>query len=186
MLDGRMDGAKEAVYTVLDTLNPNDKVAIVGFSDRITLPNDYPAETRTCYKEEMALATPLNINYLKDWIRGIIPNGGTQYNPALKLAFDYFDTAFNESLNMERKRVMLFLSDGEPSDDHSSFFRTIVNRNSNLNMSIVIMTYAIGPSIGTELLEAIAMQDGSDYGIDNEPESHEGEFFEIQDFDKLR
>ncbi|ELU16026.1 hypothetical protein CAPTEDRAFT_193019 [Capitella teleta] len=131
-----MDIAKEAANTVITTLNPNDRVGIVSFSD--------VARTATggnnllkCKRTELALATPQNKEYLKSYVNNLRPDGTTVYSRAFSLAFDYF----NDSDSIDK--VILFLTDGLPTDGEENILNGIADRNAKLKNSVVILTYGL-------------------------------------------
>ena len=66
-----------------------------------------------------------------------------------------------------KKRVILFLTDGAPSDGKTAIFQTIRDRNLELNNSVVILTFGLG-GVDQEtksILQDIAMQNTAKYGI---------------------
>ncbi|ELU16027.1 hypothetical protein CAPTEDRAFT_193020 [Capitella teleta] len=85
-----MDIAKEAANTVITTLNPNDRVGIVSFSERARTATE-GNNILKCKRTELALATPQNKEYLKSYVNNLRPNGTTFYGRALSRAFDYFN-----------------------------------------------------------------------------------------------
>jgi len=69
--------------------------------------------------------------------------GVTVYNKALTRAFDLFKGTSAES-SSSRKKVILFLTDGEPTDRPlKSIIQTIRTKNAELNNEVVIMTYGM-------------------------------------------
>ncbi|XP_039260646.2 VWFA and cache domain-containing protein 1-like [Styela clava] len=185
LMENRMEGAKAAVATVLETLNPNDRVAVIAFSSNIILPPGPPH----CYQEEMALATPANTKYLRQWVGGLYAMGGTHFISPLNAAFDYFETTYEDTSDyseISRNQVILFMSDGEPNDNKTDIFWTIYNRNAKFHHSIVIMTYAFGAQAPGEVLEKMSRQDGTDYGVPRASAAREGLHVAITDTDNLR
>ena len=59
--------------------------------------------------------------------------------------------------------VILFLTDGVPSDDKRSIMQTIKDRNAELNNKVIIMSY--GMMFNKKILLDIANQDGTSYGV---------------------
>lgn len=61
--------------------------------------------------------------------------------------------------------MILFLTDGEPSDDDRNLiFKTIRDRNLELNNSVTIFTFGIG-AVNQEILTDIAIQNTTKYGF---------------------
>ena len=59
--------------------------------------------------------------------------------------------------------VIMFLTDGAPSDDKANIMQTIKNRNLELHNKVIIMTY--GMMLNKKILQDIANQDGTSYGV---------------------
>ncbi|XP_006817010.2 VWFA and cache domain-containing protein 1-like, partial [Saccoglossus kowalevskii] len=77
--------------------------------------------------------------------------------------------------------MILFLTDGKPEDDVSGYseeseekeiarnadiLRTIITRNRGMNNKVILFTYGLGTEVDMDLLEAMASQNGSAYGVD--------------------
>ncbi|ELT90479.1 hypothetical protein CAPTEDRAFT_196424 [Capitella teleta] len=132
-----LDIAKEAADTVITTLNPNDRVGIISFSDNA---NSATEDTNkiNCKSTELAIATPHNKAYLKSYISSLNAHGGTIYSSALSLAFDFFsDSTAND-------QVILFLTDGKPGEDNQGILQTISQKNEKLGNKVAILTYGLG------------------------------------------
>jgi len=67
-----------------------------------------------------------------------------------------------------REKVIIFLTDGEPNDAKSDIMKTIKTKNAELNNAVVIMTY--GMLTNLQILDDIAKQDGSSYGVSKAPD----------------
>ncbi|XP_039253634.2 VWFA and cache domain-containing protein 1-like isoform X1 [Styela clava] len=165
-----MDIAKEAAKTVVSTLNPHDRVAVIGFSDSIVaMGSNNPIES--CFGEELARATNENIQTINQFISEIRHGGTTSYALALSKAFDFFDGT--PIKNKRAERVILFLSDGKPTDKPTELasgryiFTDLKERNKNLNNSVILMTYGLGDD-DFDILRAMASQNGTQYGIEGD------------------
>ncbi|CAH1777703.1 unnamed protein product [Owenia fusiformis] len=142
----RLDVAKDAANSVLDTLNPSDRVAVVGFNQgTLVAPGDH--KKSLCFGNQLALAIPQNKAILKKNVDGFHAAGGTTYASALKVAFSLFKNSADFETNSTKKRskAILFLTDGEPTDAATKdIFTTIENENKMISNEIVILTYGIG------------------------------------------
>jgi Mg-chelatase subunit ChlD len=67
--------------------------------------------------------------------------GKTNYQRALQLAFTLIEGT--NVAKTKRHKIILFLTDGEPSGEPSDIMQTAYNHNSKLNFSVVIMTYGM-------------------------------------------
>lgn len=64
--------------------------------------------------------------------------------------------------------MIIFLTDGEPNDAASDIMQTIKTKNAELNNAVVIMTYGMLKNL--QILQDIAKQDGSNYGVSKAPD----------------
>lgn len=92
--------------------------------------------------------------------------GETKFVPAFEKAFDLLigSVSKNSSSTKSTKRVILFLTDGDPTDSRTNLFKVIRNRNLELNNSVIILTYGFDRAY-EEILIDIANQNTSKYGI---------------------
>ncbi|KAL9960898.1 hypothetical protein ACROYT_G034406 [Oculina patagonica] len=166
MTGDKLFNAKEAAKTVLDTLNPKDKVGIVSFNDQVSTPGDVGGKLSNCYSERLALAVPTNIKSMKSYIDyGLAQQGQTHYRLGFEKAFSLLKGSISGESGKTKKRVILFLTDGEPSDPNNKvIFETIRDRNFELNNTVIILTYGFGKE-NKEILEDIAKQDTAKYGV---------------------
>ncbi|CAK8690074.1 unnamed protein product [Clavelina lepadiformis] len=184
MTYNRMDVAKKAATTVLHGLSPDDRTSVITFSDQphvlgpsasthsrvCNLQNVRDHIDTSCYQDVMASATSINIRHLVEEIKNIVPHGQTFYGKALSLAFKFLEEAFHRDIKrrktylkfpeiaMSRDRVILFLSDGQPSDRPSKIFKLIKFQNQKLFNSVVIMCYALGKGTFGAALQQMASQ----------------------------
>ena len=93
--------------------------------------------------------------------------GGTDYSKALTLAFNLLKGTFT-GIGNSRKKVIIFLTDGEPNDAPKLIMETIRTKNAEVNNAVVIMTYGMGQNL--QILRDIAKQDGSRYGVPKAPD----------------
>ena len=94
--------------------------------------------------------------------------GQTQYRLGLAKAFSLLKGSASEESGKTKKRVILFLTDGKPSDrDKKQIFETIRDKNLELNNSVIILTYGFGnkEDIDQDILEDIAKQYTAKYGV---------------------
>lgn len=91
--------------------------------------------------------------------------GQTQYRIGFEKAFSLLKGSVSEESGEKRKRVILFLTDGAPSDEKTELiFETIRDRNFELNNSVIILTYGFG-NADQAILEDIAKQNTAKYGV---------------------
>lgn len=192
MTGQKMYIAKEAANAVLDTMNPKDQVGIVSFSSEVSTPGANGGKS-TCYGHRLALAIPANIRCLKDYVTGLSPHGTTQYQPAFQKAFNLLKSSITDDAGKQKKRVILFLTDGAPSEDEKlkPLFQTIRDMNFQLNNSVVILTFGFG-SIDQktrEILQDIAKQNTARHNVSSDSSVGDitpGKFTHVQDLSTLR
>ena len=90
--------------------------------------------------------------------------GQTQFIPAFRKAFELLKSSVSKNSGESRQRVILFLTDGDPSDSKEDLFRIIRDRNLELNNSVIIMTYGFDRAY-QEILIDIANQNTTKYGV---------------------
>ena len=83
------------------------------------------------------------------------------YSYALKSAFQMLRNSKPDE-QTERKQVVLFLTDGQPTDPKESVMREIVESNAMLGNQAIFMAYGIGDG-NFEFLENMAKQEGYGY-----------------------
>ncbi|XP_015763441.1 PREDICTED: VWFA and cache domain-containing protein 1-like isoform X1 [Acropora digitifera] len=169
MVGEKMYIAKESAKTVLDTMNPKDQVGIVSFSTDISTPGDNGAKS-ACYGQQLALAVPANIRCLKEYVTGLNPHGKTHYKQAFQKAFSLLKASIAADATAKpKKRVILFLTDGAPSEDEERrpIFQTIRDMNLQLNNSVIILTFGFGSvdQNTREILQDIAAQNTARYNV---------------------
>ncbi|XP_070554563.1 VWFA and cache domain-containing protein 1-like isoform X2 [Ptychodera flava] len=194
-----MQIAKEAAITVVETMNPNDKVNVIAFSDTVSMPNQCKD---ACYESQLAQATPQNKECLHDFIRSIYDGGSTVYSSAIEAAFDLLQ-ASEDSDSTDRDHVILFLTDGHPEDAvdddlsegekearrRHDIMDTIKTRNAQMGNKVIILTFGLGNQLDVILLNAMAQQDGTDFDIPKNTSAGEikaGRFTKVADPNNLR
>ena len=88
----------------------------------------------------------------------------TRFVPAFEKAFELLKGSVSKNSGKSRKRVILFLTDGNPTDSTTDLFKIIRDRNLELNNSVIILTYGFD-SAYQEILIDIANQNTTKYGV---------------------
>ncbi|XP_078384871.1 VWFA and cache domain-containing protein 1-like [Oculina patagonica] len=181
--EGRIKVAREATKTLLSTMNPRDRIGLVTFSTFAETPTGHRNDGRDCHSKRLAVATPTNIKYLKKYADAITAYGETFYSKALTRAFDLLKGS-SVGKGPSRRKVILFLTDGQPTDKNSTIMQTIKTKNAELNNSVVIMTYGILQDL--PILQHIAEQNGASYGVPKAPDVTAGTFTHVKNIKNLR
>lgn len=90
--------------------------------------------------------------------------GQTRFTPAFEKAFELLKGSVSKNSGKSKKRVILFLTDGDPSDSKADLFGIIRDRNLELNNSVIILTYGFDRAY-QEILIDIANQNTTKYGV---------------------
>jgi len=109
---------------------------------------------------------------------------------AFEKAFSLLKGSVSEKPGEKKKRVILFLTDGAPSDENKELiFHTIRDKNFELNNSVIILTYGFGSLVNQTILEDIAEQNTAKYGAPASTSVGDitrGEYTYVEDIKNLR
>jgi Ca-activated chloride channel family protein len=130
--------AKDALRFILSNLNPNDRFAVVAFSDFCEA---LAARLEPVTSEAVSRAT--------NWAAGIQANGGTDIDAALRLAFSLFETN-------DRPRFLIFLTDGEPTAGVTDPATIAKNAKASNDTSARVFVFGVGYNVNTVLLDQLA------------------------------
>jgi Ca-activated chloride channel homolog len=132
--------AKEALRFILDNLNPDDRFAVIAFSD-------YNEALQT----QLTSVTPENIGRAKSWVSNISAGGGTNIDDALLLGFSLFE-------DNERPQFLVFLTDGEPTVGEQNPV-TIAAHAVNANATGArLFSFGVGNNVNTVLLDQLTQE----------------------------
>ncbi|XP_060073906.1 VWFA and cache domain-containing protein 1-like [Ylistrum balloti] len=151
----RLKLAKEVATIALQTLNPNDRMAVVSFNP------ETPKPTSGCYENQLSQYTPENERFLSSFIGHLDVNSESDVTVGLEAAFHYFGNSSMPTGDEKRYKVILVLSDGADflTDKHP--LDVIRDENAKLGNQIYIMVYGIGNDIADDakdLLRDMSLQ----------------------------
>ena len=147
----RLELAKDAAKTVINTLTNFDFIGVVIFSDA----------ARTVRFTTLVPATTNNINILSNEIDSIRADGQTNYEAAFTKAFNLLRDSKDKESATDCQTAILFLTDGTPTagetgstglTDHVS----TLNDNRDGTQKAVIFTFTLGSSAEAKIPKAIA------------------------------
>ena len=81
----------------------------------------------------------------------------------MEKAFDLLKASALGESDKTKRRIILFLTAGDPTDNRGLIFKTIRDRNLELNNSVIIFTFGIDTP-NPEILTDIAIQNTTKYG----------------------
>jgi Ca-activated chloride channel family protein len=136
----KIEQAKDAVRFILENLNPDDRFAVISFSD-------YSSALQT----QLVPVSATSISQATAWASGIDAQGGTNIDDALSLAFSLFEAN-------ERPRFLIFLTDGEPTVgvvDPATIAEHAVDANAT---DARVFVFGVGNDVNTVLLDQLAQE----------------------------
>ncbi|KAK4832823.1 hypothetical protein QYF61_025811 [Mycteria americana] len=140
---------KEALFTILQDLRPEDHFNIIGFSNRI----------KVWQQDQLVPVTPNNIRDAKKYIHNMSPTGGTNINGALqtgtKLLNDYI--AQND-IDARSVSLIIFLTDGRPTVGETQTSKILSNTKDAIRDKFCLFTIGIGNDVDHKLLERMALE----------------------------
>lgn len=135
MFGDKWTQAQTAAKFVLDNLNAEDRFNVVVFSTGV---NVYASELQGLEEVDDA----------KEWISSLEAIGGTNINEALQTALDMTDR--------ERQTVVLFLTDGLPTEGVVDPAQILENVESDIAPNTRIFSFGVGDDVDTFLLDQIS------------------------------
>ncbi len=145
-VSGSMDGeklqqAKQSLTYALSKLDPQDRVAILAFSDTVMQ-----------FSSHLISADESNRAALQAWVERLEAGGGTNINDALLRGLNFFETN-------DRLKMLVFLTDGLPSageTDVSQIIKSVTTKNAQLTARI--FCFGVGYDVNTILLDTLSQQ----------------------------
>ncbi len=139
---GSMEGpklqqAKDALTTVLNRLNPEDRFTIVEFSTGV----------RT-YSQELKPAS--DASNAISWVTQLQSSGGTDIDGALKTAMSLVQDG--------RPTYVLFLTDGLPTEGEVEVPNILGNVEAEAPQNVRIFSFGVGDDVDTILLDTLSQQ----------------------------
>ncbi len=143
---GSMEGdklaqAKEAARYILTHLNPEDRFNVIAFSTGV---NHFSYQLQPVSKAPQAIS----------WIENKPALGGTNINQALLEAIAQRNPT--EDSNNARPLVLLFLTDGLPTEGVTEIDQILSNTKNNSTHYLRLFAFGVGDDVNTELLDTLA------------------------------
>lgn len=143
---GSMEGdkliqAKEAARYILTHLNPEDRFNVIAFSTGV---KHFAYQLQPVSKALQAIS----------WIENKPALGGTNINQALLEAIAQRNPT--EDSNTARPLVLLFLTDGLPTEGVTDIYQILSNTKNNSTHYLRLFAFGVGDDVNTELLDTLA------------------------------
>ena len=143
---GSMEGdklfqAKEAARYILTHLNPEDRFNVIAFSTGV---KHFAYQLQPVSQASQAIS----------WIENKPALGGTNINQALLEAIAQRNPT--EDSNTGRPLVLLFLTDGLPTEGVTDIDQILSNTKNNSTHYLRLFAFGVGDDVNTELLDTLA------------------------------
>ncbi len=144
---GSMEGdklkqAKEAARYILTHLNPEDEFNVIAFSTGV---QHFAYQLQPVSKATQAIS----------WVESKLALGGTNINQALLEAIAQRNPT--EDSNNARPLVLLFLTDGLPTEGVTEIDQILSNTKNNSTHYLRLFAFGVGDDVNTELLDTLAV-----------------------------
>uniref|UniRef100_A0A673TZC1 Inter-alpha-trypsin inhibitor heavy chain 5 n=1 Tax=Suricata suricatta TaxID=37032 RepID=A0A673TZC1_SURSU len=139
---------KDALFTILHDLRPQDHFNIIGFSNRIKV-----------WQDHLVSVTPDNVRDGKVYIHHMSPSGGTDINGALQTAIRLLnDYVAHNDVGDRSVSLIIFLTDGKPTVGETHTLKILNNTKEAARGQICIFTIGIGDDVDFKLLERLSLE----------------------------
>ncbi|KAB0348502.1 hypothetical protein FD754_013359 [Muntiacus muntjak] len=141
-------GTKDALFTILHDLRPQDHFNIVGFSNRIKV-----------WKDHLVSVTPNSIRDGKVYIHHMSPSGGTDINGALQRGIQLLnDYVAHNDIEDRSVSLVVFLTDGKPTVGETHTLKILNNTREATRGRVCVFTVGIGADVDFKLLEKLSLE----------------------------
>ncbi|XP_066240957.1 inter-alpha-trypsin inhibitor heavy chain H5 [Saccopteryx leptura] len=148
MVGTKLRQTKDALFTILHDLRPQDHFNIIGFSNRIKV-----------WKDHLVSVTPNNIRDGKVYIHHMSPTGGTDINGALQRAIRLLNSyVAHNDIEDRSVSLVIFLTDGKPTVGETHTLKILNNTKEAARGQICIFTIGIGNDVDFKLLEKLSLE----------------------------
>ena len=152
---GRLDLAKRAAITVIETLTVADRVAIITFSDEARVVGGYDKLIRTTNENKQLLIQAIN---------ELVPDGPTNFMAAFETAFDSLDKTIRDEATSGCNIAVLFMTDGKITDGQFDVIELVNERTTQIadefDRKTTIFTFSLGQAADHEVTKSIACSTG--------------------------
>ncbi|KAG9280459.1 inter-alpha-trypsin inhibitor heavy chain H5 [Astyanax mexicanus] len=150
MVGTKIRQTKDALFTILRDLRPNDHFNFVTFSNRI----------RVWQPGQLVPVTPNNVRDAKKFIYMISPTGGTDINNAIQtgssLLRDYLASTVDSNHNSVS--LIIFLTDGRPTVGEVQSPNILGNTKTAVQEKFCLFTIGMGNDVDYRLLDRMALE----------------------------
>lgn len=136
----KIEQAKEALRFILENLNPEDRFAVIAFSDY-----------SQALQSQLVSVSAESIAQAKGWISTLSASGGTNIDEAVPLGLSLFE-------ENDRPRFLVFLTDGEPTVGEQDPVKIAAHALVANDTGARLFTFGVGYNVNTVLLDQLAQE----------------------------
>ncbi|XP_033888791.3 inter-alpha-trypsin inhibitor heavy chain H5-like [Acipenser ruthenus] len=149
MVGTKIRQTKEALFTILKDLRPEDHFNIVSFSNRI----------KVWQQGKLVPVTPDNIRDAKKFIYLLSPSGGTNINGGIQTgAVLLSDYKASHRRTQGSVSLIIFLTDGRPTVGETQSSNILSNTKEAVQEQSCLFSIGIGNDVDYRLLERMALE----------------------------
>jgi Ca-activated chloride channel homolog len=146
----KLDSAKEAIISILDQLEANDRFSVVLFNSGATL------------LQSMTPANSVNLTQIKNKVLDVNAGGSTGLTSGMDMANDQFRN-LREMSSYEYENRIIILTDAEPNTGDTSLSGIMGRVQSDANNRIYTTFIGVGVDFNSQLVEQITKTRGANY-----------------------
>ena len=135
----KMDQARKALKTCLNSLKPNDRFAVIAFSTNVRQ-----------YRDSLVPADSEQLENARKWVDGLRAGGGTAIQAALDAALDM------RGKEEGRAFTVVFFTDGQPTIGEMRPEKIIKNVEAKNTANTRIFTFGVGDDVNAAMLDQLA------------------------------
>lgn len=142
----KLESAKKALEACLTRLSPDDRFAVLKFSDSVE-----------AFQHALVAASPAEVGRAVGQVRALVTEGGTNLEGGAVQGLELLEKA-----DPGRSRLLLLLTDGQPScgvTDEDGIVRNVAEK---ARGRVALHPVGIGADVNTRLMDRIAAQGGGD------------------------
>nr|XP_006130693.1 inter-alpha-trypsin inhibitor heavy chain H5 [Pelodiscus sinensis] len=149
MVGTKLRQTKDALFTILQDLRPEDHFNIIGFSNRI----------KVWQKDHLVPVTPNNVRDAKKYIHNMSPTGGTNINEAVQTSAKLLNNYIGQNdIDARSVSLIIFLTDGRPTVGETQSSKILSNTKEAIREKFCLFTIGIGNDVDYKLLERMSLE----------------------------
>ncbi|XP_071358205.1 inter-alpha-trypsin inhibitor heavy chain H5 [Trachinotus anak] len=149
MLGTKIRQTKDALFTILRDLRPDDRFNFISFSNKI----------KVWQPNRLVPVTPLTVRDAKKFIFMLMPTGGTNIDGAIQTGSSLLrDYLSGPDASQNSVSLIIFLTDGRPTVGEMQSMAILGNTRSAVQEKFCIFTIGIGNDVDYRLLERMSLE----------------------------